>query len=638
MPLVIVESAAKGKKIKSYLGAGYDVAASFGHVSDLPVKELGVEPPNFRPNYQVTDRGKKVLANLKALTAKHGGDVYLATDLDREGEAIAWHLSKLLSLKSIKRVVFPEITKAAVLNGIKNARPIEMNIVKGQESRRVLDRFVGYLPTLSIYSKFGSGNSAGRVQSIGLRLVYERDLAIENFTPIEHYNVFATFEKDGFNFSAEWQHPFKKNGSNKETDHGDESKSKYLTNKAAAEKMVAAIKASTEFSIQSIDVKDVTESPPSPFTTILLQQAAAKKFGWSAKQTMEVAQKLYEEGHITYHRTDSKDLSDEAVEQIRDFIKAFQAAKNLSGLLPDTPNKFPGAANAQEAHEAIRPSSINFEGEGLSEDEKKLYGLIRTRTITSQMAHARHQLTTIMLLHGATQQPFKINGKKTTFNGWRIFINFVGVEEDDEELDKLPDFSATKEINAVDAKLKTTVTKPPSKMKESELIRILDRKGIGRPSTMATICETNLKREYITKEGSYIVTTPKGREMCAWLIQNFSFMDYDYSARMEEGIDEVMTGKQSYMSFVSDVYETVSNEVKAVNQSDSGINTDEQGNIVRKSFETRECMTCKKNTLTKYPTKKDKSKFVWGCSDRSCNQPLMGDLNGVPVEFAKKTA
>ena len=638
MPLVIVESAAKGKKIKSFLGAGFDVAASFGHVSDLPVKELGVSPPEFKPKYEVTDKGKKVLANLKSLTAKHGGDVYLATDLDREGEAIAWHLSKLLGLKNVKRVVFPEITKKAVLDGIKNARPIEISTVKGQESRRVLDRFVGYLPTLSIYSKFGAGNSAGRVQSIGLKLVYERDLAIENFTPIEHYNIFASFEKDGFNFSAEWQHPFKKNASKKEADHGDEGQSKYLTNKAAAEKMLSAVKASPNFLIDNVEIKETQESPPSPFTTILLQQAAAKKFGWSAKQTMDIAQKLYEEGHITYHRTDSKDLSDEAVEQIRDFISAFQSAKNMTGLLPDKPNKFPGSANAQEAHEAIRPSSINFEGEGLEDNEKKLYGLIRTRTITSQMSHAKHELTTVMLNHVATNQPFKINGKKTVFQGWRVFAKFVAIDDEDAELDKLPSLNNGEDLVANDATLKTSVTKPPSKMKESELIRILDRKGIGRPSTMATICETNLKREYITKEGSYIVTTPKGRDVCAWLINNFSFMDYEYSARMEDGIDQIMSGKLSYLEFVSNVFETVSKEVKAVNQSDAGINTDSSGNIIRKSYETRECLTCKKQTLTKYPTKKDKTKFVWGCSDRSCSQPLMGDLNGVPVEFAKRSA
>lgn len=639
MPLVIVESAAKGKKIQSYLGPHFDVAASFGHVSDLPPRDLGVQPPDFQPTYEITEKGRPVIANLKKLVSKHNGDVYLATDLDREGEAIAWHLSRILGLKEIKRVVFPEITKSAVLHGIKNARPIDINTVRGQESRRVLDRFVGYLPTLSIYAKFGSGNSAGRVQSIGLRLVYERDLAIENFVSIEHYNVFAGFEKDGFKFTAEWQHPFKKNALNKESDHGEESKSKYLTNKAAAEKMKAAIISAPDFGITSIDVKDTTESPPCPFTTILMQQAAAKKFGWSAKKTMEVAQHLYEEGLITYHRTDSKDLSEESIAQIREFIAAFQAAKGMSGLLPEKPNVFPGAKNAQEAHEAIRPSSISFEGEGLSDDAKKLYGLIRTRTITSQMAHARHQLTCVMLNHEATKQPFKINGKRTTFNGWRIFINFVGIDTDEEEaLNKLPDFNQSSILTASGAELKTSITKPPSKMKESELIKILDRKGIGRPSTMATICETNLKRGYIEIDGSYIITTKAGRAMCAWLMQHFTFMNYDYSAQMEEGIDQVMQAKQSYKQFVSAVYNTVNAEVRQVNKSDSGINTDEGGNIIRREYETRECMTCKKNTLTKYPQKKDKSKFVWGCSDRSCKQPLMNDLGGVPVDFAKKTA
>lgn len=632
MPLVIVESAAKGKKIQSFLGPGFDVHASYGHVSDLPVKELGVEPPSFRPNYVINEKGKKTISTLKALTAKHNGDVYLATDLDREGEAIAWHLSKILGLKVIKRVVFPEITKSAVLNGINNPRPIDMNIVRGQESRRVLDRFVGYLPTLSIYSKFGSGNSAGRVQSIGLRLVYERDIAIENFQPIEHYNVFAKFEKDGFSFSSEWQHPFKKNTS-KESDHGEEGKSKYLTNKAAAEKMLAAVKASPYFSVETFEQKEAYESPPCPFTTILLQQAAAKKFGWSAKKTMEVAQKLYEEGLITYHRTDSKDLSEEAIAQIRDFIQAFQQAKGMTGLLPETPNKFPTAQNAQEAHEAIRPSSITNEGSGLDEEGKKLYGLIRTRTITSQMSHAKHLMTSVLLTHDSTKQPFKLNGKKTVFNGWRVFINFVGVDDEESDADVLPDFNAISSLTAVDSELRTSITKPPSKMKESELIRILDKKGIGRPSTMATICQTNLDREYIKKDGSFIVTTEKGRAVCSWLMKHFSFMEFEYSAQMESGIDLVMQSKQSYHDFVSKVYDVVTSEVRQVNTTDKSINSDENGNIIRQQYETRECMTCGKNTLTRYPTKKDKSKFVWGCSDRSCKQPLMNDLNGIPVDF-----
>lgn len=639
MPLVIVESAAKGKKIQSYLGAGYDVAASYGHVSDLPPKDIGVYAPDFRPKYEVTDKGKSTIANLKKLAAKHGNDVYLATDLDREGEAIAWHLANILKLKNIKRVVFPEITKTAVMAGIASPRPINMDTVKGQESRRVLDRFVGYLPSLSIYSRFGAGNSAGRVQSIGLRLVYERDLAIESFKSIEHYNVFAHFELDGISFKSEWQHPFKRNAKDNEpeTDHGEDGTAKYLTNKLAAEKMAAAVVAEPNFTLKSYETKETSESAPCPFTTILLQQAASKRFGWTAKKTMEIAQSLYEKGLITYHRTDSKDLSEEAIKQIRDFIQAFQAAKNINNLLPEKPNKFAGAANAQEAHEAIRPSNINFDGAGLDEQESQLYGLIRTRTITSQMADARHLVTKVQLTHNATQQPFSLSGKKTIFTGWRLFASFIA-EDEDEKLPKLPDLSSVSELVASTADVATSVTKPPAKMTERELIRILDRKGIGRPSTMATICETNLKRQYIIPDGKALTTTPKGREICAWLIQHFQFMTYEYSSEMEKGIDDVMSQNLTYVEFIKSVYDKVSSEVSAVNKSDNKINADDNGNIIRRKFETKPCPCCKAETFTRYPTKKDPKRFVWGCSDRSCKQPLMGDINGEPVEFAARAS
>jgi DNA topoisomerase I len=645
MPLVIVESQAKGKKIKEYLGAGFDVAASFGHVSDLPEKELGVNPPDFRPTYVMSDRGKKVIANLKSLAAKHNNDVYLATDLDREGEAIAWHLATILKLKDIKRVVFPEITKSAVLQGIANARALDMNTVRGQESRRVLDRFVGYLPTLSIYSKFGSGNSAGRVQSIGLRLVVERDLAIEAFRSIEHYNVHALFNKDGMEFSAEWLHPFKRNATEQdEQDHGDGNKSKYLTNKDAADKMANAVNTAPFFSVTAYDTQEATQSAPCPFTTILMQQAAGKRFGWSAKKTMEVAQKLYEEGLITYHRTDSKDLSDEAIAQIRDFISAFQTAKGLTGLLPAKPNKFAGSANAQEAHEAIRPSNINNDGSSLAHDQdaQNLYALIRARTITSQLSAAKYLVTTVALEHDATRQPFRLTGRQVTFKGWRLLMEDDTVEEEAEAPSSLPDLQNVSKLEAVDAQVKTSKTKPPARMKETELIAILDRKGIGRPSTMATICAVNLSRGYILldEKSKTLTSSEKGRAVCQWLIQHFSFIEYDYSAGMEKGIDLVMAQKMTYLDFVREVYEKVSGEVKAVNLSDSTIKSDSSGNIIRETYQTAVCPTCKAQTLTRYPSRKKAGSFFWGCSEnrKGCAQGFMGDVNGVPVELAKRAS
>lgn len=642
MPLVIVESRAKGKKIQEYLGAGFDVAASDGHVSDLPIKDLGVSPPTFRPTYVMTDRGKKTIANLKKLAEKHNNNVYLATDLDREGEAIAWHLATILKIKDIKRVTFPEITKTAVLKGIASPAPINMAIVRGQEARRVLDRLVGYLPSLSIYSVFGSGNSAGRVQSVGLRLVVERDEAIENFKPIEHYNVVAQFEKDGLNFTAEWQHPFKKNATtDADFDHGDTSKSKYLVNKPAAEKMSAAIMAAPNFSLATYETKEVSEGAPCPFTTILMQQAAGKRFGWSAKKTMEVAQKLYEAGLISYHRTDSKNLSEESISQIRSFIEAFQNAKGLTGLLPDKPNTFSNSADAQEAHEAIRPANISDDGSSLAagSEEQQLYSLIRTRVIASQLSPAKHLVTMITLTHAATNQAFKLTGRQTKYKGWRLFIEDDTAEETNEASSSaLPNLNNVSELNAVNSEVKTSITKPPARMKESELIKILDRKGIGRPSTMATICDVNKARNYITEDlkTHHLTSTSAGRAVCKWLIKHFSFINYDYSAEMEREIDTVVAQKVSYVDFISGVFNTVSAEVKAVNLSDSNIKTDADGNVERKVFPTTQCLTCKKQTLTKFPTKADKAKFVWGCSDRKCSQPLMGDVNGVPVEFHGK--
>ena len=255
MALVIVESAAKGKKIQEILGGSYEVVACYGHVTDLPDKEIGIDLSDFTPTYVPTERGKSVIANLRRLVKKHEGSVYLATDLDREGEAIAWHLSTLLNLKRVQRITFSEITEDAVRNGIANHRSLDFNTIRGQESRRVLDRFVGYLPTLSISTKFGSGNSAGRVQSIGLRLVYDRDNEIAAFKPVEHYNVRAQFSADGVEFDAEWQHPFKIKAKPEENE--PEGDSGYLTNKSLAEKMVAAIKQNLQFTVDSFEVTEL---------------------------------------------------------------------------------------------------------------------------------------------------------------------------------------------------------------------------------------------------------------------------------------------------------------------------------------------------------------------------------------------
>lgn len=643
MALVIVESPSKGPKIRAILGAGFDVEASYGHISDLPLRELGVEPPTFRPKYEVTDKGKSRLSRLRELVKKHNGDVYLATDLDREGEAISYHLATLLKLSNPKRITFSEITQSAITKAIRNPRGIDMALVAGQECRRVLDRFVGYLPTPTISAKFGGGNSAGRVQSIGLRVVYERHKARAEFQAVEHYNVIALFEKDGIEFSAEWVHPFKKfeKAEDDEADHVDGNKSKYLQNKPAAEKMAAAVNNAPYFTVAKYETKEVSQSPPCPFTTSLLQQAAGKKFGWSSKDTMKYAQELYEAGLITYHRTDSKHLSDESIAQIREFLQAFQTANGLSGYLPAQPNKFASGQSAQEAHEAIRPSDVNDTGASIvSKEAQDLYSLIRTRTIASQLAPARFLATAISLQHDATSQEFVLRGRQLKFEGWKKFtVDDVASESKDDGADaKLPRLSDGERLESKQSEVRTSVTKPPGLLTEPELIKILERKGIGRPSTYASICATNIERGYIEKDkkGALHITQP-GISLVVWLIKNFTFLAFEYSAHMETGIDEVIAKKKSYIDFVSDVYNTVTREVRAVNMGDPSINTDSEGNIVRQDYPVTACPTCKKLSLTRYPSKKKPGKFFWGCKER-CGQDMMGDSEGVPVAMSPKKA
>lgn len=572
--LVIVESPTKAKTLKKYMGRGYDVRASVGHLVDLPKSKLGVDiEHNFEPSYTVIRGKNDVLKELKK-AAKDVDRVVLATDPDREGEAIAWHIArKLESLgKPIERVEFNEITKRAVLEALKHPRKLDENRFEAQQARRVLDRLVGYLISPLLWAKVRRGLSAGRVQSVALRLVVEREREIQNFQPQEYWTIDADLaqaeSKKGPVFRASLQRI-------------DGEKVEIATEAEAGE-LTAALK-SAAYKVEKVEKKERRRRPAPPFTTSLLQQEAARKLRFPAKKTMMLAQRLYEGidvggeegtvGLITYMRTDSFRLAGEALAAIREHIGEQYGEK----YLPEKPNIYKARKGAQEAHEAIRPTSFQYPPDSLKgklgRDEMRLYKLIWQRTVASQMEPAVYDQTGVDIAAEGGE-----GGRKLTLRATGSILKFPGftkayVEDTDEgdatedEADHmLPDLQEGEAIDLRELFAEQHFTQPPPRFTEASLVKALEEQGIGRPSTYAAILSNIQDKKYVTKQDNRFYPTEMGVLVTQLLVEHFpDVMDVEFTANMEEELDEIAEGKGTYTKTVKDFYGPFSKRLEKAN-------------------------------------------------------------------------
>ena len=573
--LVIVESPAKAKTIEKFLGKDFVVESSFGHIADLPSKELGVNVEgDFKPNYSVSSDKKSVVKKLRSL-AKKADTVWLASDEDREGEAIAWHLFEQLKLdeSDTKRIVFHEITKKAILKAIENPRSINYDLVNAQQARRVLDRLVGYELSPVLWKKVKSGLSAGRVQSVAVRLIVEREREIENFESVATYRVVAEFITKGQkNFKAKLP--------------------KNFNTCEEAEAFLNSCK-KAEFKVSDLSTKPAKKSPTAPFTTSTLQQEASRKLYFPVAKTMVVAQRLYEAGLITYMRTDSVNLSDEAKqaamnEIISSYGKEYSSPRNFT-----TKSK-----GAQEAHEAIRPTNMSTKSIQGESDQVRLYELIWKRTLASQMSDALLERTNVRVENDKNSEVFTANGEVITFDGFlKVYLEGTDAE-DEEQAGMLPKLSSGEVLVNQLIEATERYSKPPYRYTEASLVRKLEELGIGRPSTYAPTISTIQRREYVVKgavegkERPYIqlslidnqvseqqltekvgadkgklVPTDIGKIVNDFLVENFaSIMDLGFTANVEREFDEIAEGKGNWTEMIKEFYNEFHETVEDVSE------------------------------------------------------------------------
>lgn len=547
--LAIVESPTKAKTISRFLGKDWDVQSSFGHIRDLPKSKLGIDPENnFEPEYVIPTKAKKTVANLKKRITKTT-EIYLATDEDREGEAIAWHLIHALKLipSNTKRIAFHEITKTAVKEAIDNPRELDINMVNAQQARRILDRIVGYKLSPWLWKKVAKGLSAGRVQSVAVRLIVEREKEIEAFKADEYWTILGEFEKGSEIITAQLSKINDKRVAKLDIKN---------------EKEAAKIKKEAEtlnYSITDINSREEKKNPPTPLTTSLLQQEANRKLGFSSKQTMMLAQQLYEgielggkesEGLITYMRTDSQNLSDKFITEARELIESTFGKE----YLPASPNIYKTKSkNAQEAHEAIRPTNVSYRPDEikqfLNDRQYKLYKLIWNRSVASQMESAQVNVTTISIADKDNKYTFTTTGSIIKFYGYlKVYSNFTGS-------DLLPACEKGNKVNLNKIINEQHFTKPPARYSDAGLVKELEKKGIGRPSTYATIISTIIARNYVTREEKRLKPTDIGVVVAGLLLKHFSeIMDYTFTANMEEDLDEIALGKKEWQPVIGSFF------------------------------------------------------------------------------------
>jgi DNA topoisomerase I len=591
--LVILESPGKVKAVSKYLGASYNVIASNGHIIDLPAKELGVDVnDNFKPSYRIIDnagQAGKILKKIETL-AKTSTKILIATDPDREGEAIGWHIAeKLKGFKvPVKRVIFNEITEKGVHLGLENEGDIDINLVDAQQARRIMDRLVGYKVSPFLWKAISNGLSAGRVQSVALRIICERDLEVEKFVPEEYWTVSANFSSAKEQFSADLVKI--------------DDKDFLLSNKKEASDVIADIKKS-KYSVSNISKTKIKKTPMPPFITSTLLQSSVNRLGFSSKKTMQIAQQLYEgielgskgvTGLITYMRTDSMRVSADAIDETRDFIsKKF----GVDFVAPNA-RKFKSKKNIQDAHEAIRPTDINLEPKKLqsymTKEQFRLYQLIWTRFVATQMKEALYEQTVIEI--SSKKYKFRISGRKCVFKGYeQAFVDSdFGLE--DEEDNKNPGLPKNIDVgmlvNLLDVESEEHFTKPPARFNEASLTKELEELEIGRPSTYATIIDRLIFQKYIDKKEKKLISTELGNIVNGILVENFGeIFNVKFTKKMEASLDKIEYGEAEMTEILNKFYKPFEKILEAV-----GKRTTE----IRKTTEQpvgESCPKCKKGSL-----------------------------------------
>ena len=566
--LVIVESPAKARTIEKYLGNDYKVVASMGHLRDLPKSTMGIDiEGGFIPNYQPVKGREDIIAQLKGYSEK-ASSVYLATDPDREGEAISWHLRELLELPNEKarRVTFNEITKKVVLDSIRNPRDIDQDLVDAQQARRLLDRIVGYKLSPLLWRKVRRGLSAGRVQSVATRMVVDREEEIKAFVPEEYWLLdvtLARIENEG-SFVARF--------------YGIGDKKQELKSEQEVEAVISAIH-KERFAIKSVNKSEKQRSPSPPFITSTLQQEASRCLGMTPRRTMSIAQQLYEGvdisgegtvGLITYMRTDSLRLSEEALSAAKSFIESHYGKEYHPGAY----RRYKSKRGSQDSHEAIRPSNIALTPEkvkkDLTPDQYRLYRLIWGRFTASQMSNAIYDNVVIEAASG--DYVFRANHSSIKFPGYTAVYEESRDEDEEEKQKPLPDLREGEIVRLNKVQREQKFTQPPSRYTEATLIRAMEEKGIGRPSTYAPILSTIISREYVVKEGKFLRPTPLGQVVTDLMKERFpDIVDLKFTARMEDGLDSIEAGEREWKSILEEFYEKFDQELTQAEKALEGI-------------------------------------------------------------------
>lgn len=548
MKLLIIESPGKVKKLSSILGSEYKIVASIGHVRDLPAKEIAVSSPDFRPTYVLSERGQIVVDRIKSLVAS-ADEVLLATDPDREGESISWHLKEVLGLKDPKRVTFNAITPEAVRVAVAAPRLIDVRVVAAQEARRVLDRLVGYMVSPEISKRSGSKLTAGRVQSLAVRIVVDRERAIRGFRKISHYGVELKFETLDMPWSAKWQ---LRPGFVTE-------ENPYFLDKAYAQAVAGCV----IVRVQSCQSGETRRSPYPPFMTSTMQQAASVHLDMDPETSMAAAQALYEQGHITYHRTDNPNITDD------DFPLIQIEAEKLGLEVVERRRKWPAKDGAQAGHPGVTPTHWEVAVAGESASQQALYKLIRIRAIASQLQDARYVVRVVTLcgsaLDGKTLM-FEARGRALIAPGWTsLHADDESEDEEDEctsdPVNPIPELVVGQELSVAAGKLILSDTKPPKRYTQASLIKKMEAEGIGRPSTYATIMNTIMNREYVKVRQRMLVPTDKGETVVDMMADRFSFMELDFTRHVEAELDLIANGRQHYRPAVAAFYEQLTREL-----------------------------------------------------------------------------
>lgn len=613
--LMIVESPAKAKTIQKYMGDQWVVKASYGHIRDLPEKNMGVDLGSFKPDYVVTTKAKKNLSVLKSLAQK-ADHVYLATDPDREGEAIAWHLQQALYLKNPKRITFNEISSKALQQSLSDIRSIDYDLVQAQEGRRVLDRLVGYTVSPALSNALNQGLSAGRVQSVALRLVVERELEIRNFKPMPYVEVNLIFDTNSVKWKAKWIPP-------EDLMNGQA----YWTDREFAEK-VASI---NEVDITNIDQKQRNRRPPAPFITSTLQQAASVVLKISPKKCMDIAQSLFDEGWISYHRTDNPNLSDASAQEVMDWLRSNGYAEHVS----ETINTWKAKAGAQQGHEAIRVKDIqqmpDIVKSRMSDEQFKLYSLIWTRTVACQMKSATYNVTVIKLNSSEhindRVMEFKAKGEVLVYPGWLKLLSDDQSEEkqNDEDNQALPLLNEGQHLVTLDGEVLDKKTKPSPRYTEASLVKKLEEEGIGRPATFASIMNNIIQvRGYVEIQKRKLFATDLGITVCQLLVGKFQFMELDYTRQLEDQLDHIAQGQAQYQHVVSQAYAMLKQEMMGL----------DQVKIDNADSEKYSCPECEKALRL---IRKGKKSF-WGCTGYPECGYTVADAGGQPQAKSDKPA